>query len=534
MKTRASRYLSLVIASLFLATGLQAPAQARDYVPPGADLKNEDRIAFMVKDTIDGPTFVSLLRQDTAAAETKTLGNRWCLSFETENCSLSTSGKIQAAAILPVCKADEDNCIEGLKVYPVGSEAEPAQLVKELGGFQFPSLEKLGTPRGASPSVWKSATPHVDSESNYVVTVSLGFEIQDGTTVRYNTITAAVFPVVELTGSNYRPSEIQSRVIDGVTWWNHDNGEQGSDDGCVATESGRCWARTEFTPGTKVELSLRVTNQISGWLHGRVKDPLVSISPVNEKTNRFVIAAESVEVPVLYGEAPFSTQDATTQDLLLSRYGTGGRNGGKEWQIHSADSQSAKRIITQFAKQLNDKAAATANIWQLKSINSGRFPSSCLNLESSENRLAGIVTTNAMAYEGSAPQLAGGTLNYEVAGLHLLPDGSEAIGTYDLIVRSDVARCLYGFSKAPISATVSVVGTGDTKVSTTLVSEKNGWLKLAAYGFTFSQKTIKVKLMQPKQVVKKTTITCVTTKKPIKTRKVTAVSPKCPTGFKKK
>jgi hypothetical protein len=62
-------------------------------------------------------------------------------------------------------------------------------------------------------------------------------------------------------------------------------------------------------------------------------------------------------------------------------------------------------------------------------------------------------------------------------------------------MRSDTARCLYGFSKAPLSATVSVTNDkGNKTMATTVVSEKNGWLKMAAYGFTFSKKTIKVKI----------------------------------------
>jgi hypothetical protein len=63
------------------------------------------------------------------------------------------------------------------------------------------------------------------------------------------------------------------------------------------------------------------------------------------------------------------------------------------------------------------------------------------------------------------------------------------------------------------------------------VSEKDGWLHLAAYGFTFSSPTISVKLSQAKPLAKKTTITCVKGKL---TKKVTAVGPKCPAGYKKK
>jgi hypothetical protein len=37
---------------------------------------------------------------------------------------------------------------------------------------------------------------------------------------------------------------------------------------------------------------------------------------------------------------------------------------------------------------------------------------------------------------------------------------------------------------------------GEKKIATTVLREKAGWLTLAAYGFTFSSPTIKVKLTQ--------------------------------------
>jgi hypothetical protein len=67
-------------------------------------------------------------------------------------------------------------------------------------------------------------------------------------------------------------------------------------------------------------------------------------------------------------------------------------------------------------------------------------------------------------------------------------------------MRSDTARCLYSWGKAPLSATVSVVNDKGTKTTaTSVVSEtKDGWLKMAAYNFTFSKKTIKVKITKKK------------------------------------
>jgi hypothetical protein len=87
---------------------------------------------------------------------------------------------------------------------------------------------------------------------------------------------------------------------------------------------------------------------------------------------------------------------------------------------------------------------------------------------------------------------------------------------------------LYGFTSAPIYATVNVIsGNTSTLVGTTTVSEKNGWLKLAAYGFTFSEKTLKVKISQPKN--QKYSISCVKGKL---TKKITGTNPKCPKGYK--
>jgi hypothetical protein len=119
-----------------------------------------------------------------------------------------------------------------------------------------------------------------------------------------------------------------------------------------------------------------------------------------------------------------------------------------------------------------------------------------------------------------------------VTGLHYMPDGTTPVqGTYDLVMRSDTARCLYGFTTAPISATVSVVGGDTSSVATTVVSEKNGWLKMAAYGFTFSEKTLTVHMTQAKSSAVKATITCI---KGSITKRVTAVNAKCPAGYKKR
>jgi hypothetical protein len=160
------------------------------------------------------------------------------------------------------------------------------------------------------------------------------------------------------------------------------------------------------------------------------------------------------------------------------------------------------------------------------------------------------VSTNAAIYEGDPPSLVDGELVYRVAGVHNDSDGKVFQGSYDLILQSSVARCLYKLNNNPIQASISIENQGgDVNVKTTIFKEEGGWVRLSAAGFTFSQPTIKVKLTQQPNVSPsisptpkpsptfssskevKSTITCV---KGSKTKKVSGVKPKCPKGFRKR
>jgi hypothetical protein len=144
------------------------------------------------------------------------------------------------------------------------------------------------------------------------------------------------------------------------------------------------------------------------------------------------------------------------------------------------------------------------------------------------------------------------SLNYQVAGPHFEKDGKTLFrGTYDLIMRKDVARCLYGFTDAPIKASISIINAnGEEIIATEQIAERNNasgeWITLGKYGFTFSSPRLRVKLTQEKVVApaanpvqsnksvmksNKATITCIKGKI---SKKITGVNPKCPSGFRKK
>jgi hypothetical protein len=208
--------------------------------------------------------------------------------------------------------------------------------------------------------------------------------------------------------------------------------------------------------------------------------------------------------------------------------------------INTSFSQSSMDNFMLWLSVAKDKAAAMPTQWRLGTMtdNGSGQVRECLD---KEKALAGVVTTNSTMYLDGPPIFKDDTLDYKVASTHFEADGTTVFkGTYELIMSSSVARCIYKFTSAPISATVSITSeNGEANAATTVVNEKNGWLKLGAYGFTFSSPTVRVKLAQEKVIPKasvtvparKISITCVKGKT---SKKVTAVNPTCPKGYKKK
>jgi hypothetical protein len=206
----------------------------------------------------------------------------------------------------------------------------------------------------------------------------------------------------------------------------------------------------------------------------------------------------------------------------------------------SPDSQQAFDAFLQWKDYIKDRANASPTEWAVRTLADSGNMGYCMG---QTKELVGVVSTNSMIYLGSPPIFNKETqsLEYKVASPHFDSKGGVFKGTYDLVLKSEVARCLYGFSNAPISATISIINdSGDTNIATTTVNESDGWLRLAAYGFTFSNPTLLVKLTQEKApvdtpikskpVVTKKTITC---QKGKIVKKVTSTKPTCPAGYKK-
>ena len=390
--------------------------------------------------------------------------------------------ELRASVVMGVCRTPSESfCIENLRIYKSGSQAKTAQFIREVNHSPFFANESLKMPAGGSVSLWDAPeVPHTGGATTYSAYVKVTM-LNFGRGFEYQGFTAVVSPFNEITGE---PRFLDASAIvgavgsDGKTI-NVINPIPGK---CSWMEEGKCGLTEDFADGTRAGLTFRVSQQIGGFFNGRLKAPDVRVEKFDSNTNRITVDGDPVKIPRFAIEVPSSTPEA---ELFRNHWGG----------FYIADSSSNPSQIETLRKFANDTATAQTTAWQLASVAQGTYDR-CF---SQPNQLVGLVTTNAMGYESGSPRMSSGFLNYKVSGMHFLPDGkTEAQGSYDLLLRSDVARCLYGFSKSPISATISVAGGTDKTVATTVVSEKSGWLKMAAYGFTFSNKTIKVKITQPK------------------------------------
>jgi len=468
---------------------------------------------------------------DDAGPSMSQLGNWWagkiCTSTKDPVCDFANAGETRETAItsqivLVVCEtATSEDCIESIEISRDGGPLRKlvfAGYSKEVtnprDGINFPADRSMNLPEGGNQSIWHEVVDGKVSDKKYLATY--GYEMfyarQTGKFI-LNNVRLVIRPFKEVP----------------ETRWDS-----------LWSAEGKSGILYDFDPNTAMQATVRLSSSAAGWYRARLTDPDIQISEFSPTNNRVRMYGKTVSVPTFVVKRKASELDSIEKNFADSfgySKGVVGANPGEPMIF---------AYIDHFRKVVGDKTSEQSTYWSVSST-TWTSQNQCL---ADSKRVLGIVTTNAMGYDGTAPKFEDGTLNYRVAGLHHGPDGKSLnLGTYDLLLRSDAARCLYGFSSAPVSASVSITsGDGSQNVATTVVTEKDGWLKLQAAGFTFSEKTIRLKITQEGSQVtptpaatpipkvtpaapKKTTIQCVKGKV---VKKVTAVKPKCPKGYKKR
>ena len=435
-------------------------------------------------------------------------GSSFCTSADSGTCADQTS--LSFIAHLPVCSASvTTDCITSVVAEQTGGSQVSGSLQKYFpasGPHSFTGKPSIKLPTGIAPGIWRiPGAPHVGGDE-YAVVARLR-----GSTARRS---AASFQVV-LTPVSLKSDADPSLSYEMAKWTEFGRmagpaADRGSFRCAYWGENGSCMLSRSFPENTRFTVVVRLAVEPAGWLHGRINDPAITFT--KEGTDTVVrISALPVQVPSFqvgktYSDFPADVQKAFAVD---SPYGAGGsRQPGGQYKTNPAERNAEYNIRSwkdeSFAQlalmkdTISDKAGWAPSLWRVRTLNDGEMTGagSCLT---SGDGVKGIVTTNATVYGSGPPDFnsATSTLDYKVAAPHYTRTGDVFSGTYNLIMRSDVARCFYKFTSDPITASINVVKEdGTAGNATTTVEEKDGWVRFTATGFSHSAPTIRVKLSQ--------------------------------------
>ena len=556
-----------LIASLTLTIGLTVPAGALDlpeeqwFLPTPYTTSGQELQSITIQENLQIAENTSSL---SAVLDRATYQERYCQTISDEFCG--TAKDMRFEAILPKCATDaETNCIVSISAISSTRDEKTGTYVRnfpDAGFTDFPSAPERNLPQGSTPSLWKiPGLTNGGGTDEYLINFTLRGRIGSNTDkFIFSGYSSFISPVTVKSGRYGRFQKKDGRGKDQVECvrlalaCGSEMLSRSADETkiCASIEEGACALKQSFPAGYRFKFKVRLSTSPTGWVHGRLKAPEVVISKTNSGVE-LTVEGDPVVVPAIGVTQPYASLPENMRAFYKGQFGGSyGEQGptGRRNQISppAPDREATFAEYALWKDYIKDKANASPSNWTVRTLDISSDTAECFK---DTSKFIGVVTTNAMMYSGGPPVFnkSAGTLEYKVGSPHLTSKGEVFKGSYDLQVNSEVARCLYKFTSAPIQANISIVNeTGESSIATTVVNEKDGWLRLAAYGFTFSTPTVKITLTQaapvptptptatPKAsakpvVAKKTSITCVKGKT---TKKVTAVNPKCPSGYKKK
>ncbi len=531
---------------------------------------NSDKVGVLFEENVDTLRMPTLLFGTSSNQGKPAEALEFCTGLDDPICA--TAPYLRYYALMPPCQSStEIDCIESIYAIVPGSPARIKgvfrQSIPEKIDHAYKADPDNGLPQGSNSGVWEIPNvKHGGNTSDYVAIVSrVGALKREGSkwvtapTGMFNKdgdFRAAIYPTNVIKDSRYKANV---PVINQQSWGrgvgiNHPS--QLPFDVCAIVGAGVCAIRESFPENVQFGMVIRFSKVLSGWMHGRIDSPEIDYDLTSYGT-RIDMKGLATRVPILAG---WVSPSEFSNEIKNKYPGNSQFTNLGNSSYPGASGDYAMEMLGIWSNVLKDTAAANPSQWIFYNLPDNDIASSSTCIRSSKT-LAGFVTTNSTTYTATPPiyNVRTGTLDYKVASPHLLPDGKVFQGKYNLYIDSKVARCIYKFSSAPISASVSITSSdgGQQSVATTVVKESSGWLHLSAAGFTFSSPTLKVKLTQDASAVavtptpsatpstsaeptppvslapvaKKSMITCVKGKT---TKRVTAVSPKCPTGYKKK
>ncbi len=455
-------------------------------------------------------------------------GERFCTSTSDAVCA--SADEYQFNAVLGPCNAAvKIDCIESVTGTTANGTAVTGvfkQQFPDRGITDYTGSPAEGVPSGGTPSLWTlDGLPH-GYGNDYEVAVQISGKKVDGDALKSPRSFSAVITPVSIfqtdcdpltEGAQCRDKWVADVLPNGRTAKNFWSAGWDEHMGYLCRSwSGdqKCTLQHAFPVGARFTVKVKLSTSPAGWLHGRLQDPVASIFRANKVTTVSVTAG-SIKVPTIVGigqfaDLPVPVQESYTKTCFKKRCGTArGDDATDEFiannpmtqrqviQSPSAYSPEAFEQIKLWSEYVGDKAVAMPSLWSVRTLSDDEMQNAPECVKKGVG-VTGIVSTNASAYSEGPPSFnkATSTLNYKVAAMHYEKDGvTPFVGQYSLVLRSDIAECLYGVEDFAVDSTVSVSGEdGVAKTASTSFGFTDGWFTFSAKGFSHSAPTIKVKL----------------------------------------
>ena len=426
-------------------------------------------------------------------------------------------------AILPACVTPSDmTCIESVESRKVGEDtwtkgtlsanqldAKKLQIPKdrvprefEYGTWSEDQLSQLAA--GGVASSWELPTTPHEFGVHYLAIVQF----------KSSTLTER---------SAFNPELDFSELNGMIRPWYWKCAEMGFNCDSVGLELGK--SPFEFPTDSEFRITIRtnfISSKIGTWVVGRLEKPTVDFS-----SDKLIISGRPVVYPMGFSMLDTQEECFAKIEKVLNKFfprAPGFCSNSSGFMTNSND-EVALPLFDAVAENVIQNAATSR--WTFSNAKSSNKVETCQDPKSFS-----FATSNAMLYSVNPPvwDKQSSTLSYRIASTHLDRNGNVNKGSYSLAISKKKADCLWKFDTAKASATISITNSeGTQNIAVSSLRTSKDWIYFDASGFTFSAPEIKVKLINNAANAAMKSITCTKGKQ---SKKVSGVSPKCPTGFK--
>ena len=209
--------------------------------------------------------------------------------------------------------------------------------------------------------------------------------------------------------------------------------------------------------------------------------------------------------------------------------------GGKDG---AGSSDVIYKMVEKVEPYTDGRSSVAIQHWLIQTnINSENYSKLACVQSYKGTQPGGISSSNATLAQDSPPEWdsVNQSFTYRVASFAKLPNGEKFKGDYSLIIPAQIAKCLWADNLTNARLQLSIVNSdGSQNIATVTTRMNSEEFAFHAAGFHFSSPKLIARVVSEKvlpivKVAPSKTIRCLKGKV---VKKVTAINPKCPSGYK--